>query len=170
MHDISIFTAGGTIDKRYNPIIGALEVGDPVIGSILARAGLRDGYPVITLLQKDSLDMTDSDREHVAGWVAASLSQRILITHGTDTMNETARHLAARPDIREKTIVLTGAMVPHGCHDSDATFNIGFAYASLSALPPGIYIAFHGEVWPHDTYVKDRELGRFFHLNTGTKE
>lgn len=152
-----LIATGGTIDKLYNPLTGNLDVGPPVLPAILATAGIR--AEVASVLRKDSLEITDEERATLAAFVAASPAQRLLITHGTDTMGASAVLIAASaPD---KTVVLTGAMVPYSIAGSDAAFNVGVAYAAAQCLPAGVYIAMHGQVLPHAQYVKDRAQGRF---------
>ena len=154
---IHFVATGGTIDKRYDPVSGLLEIGPPILPEVLATAGLM--VDVSPLLGKDSLDITDDERAALAAFVAASPARRLLITHGTDTMGASAAQIeAAAP---EKTVVLTGAMVPFRIAGSDAAVNIGFALAAVQLLPPGVYIAMHGRVLPHARYVKDRRQGRF---------
>lgn len=154
---IHLIATGGTLDKRYNPLTGQLDIGPPVLPEILAAAGI--ALDVSQVLKKDSLDITDAEREQLAAFVAASPARRVLITHGTDTMGASAALIAPRtPD---KTVVLTGAMVPWSVAGSDAAFNVGVAFAAVQTLPPGVYIAMHGRVLPHAAYVKDRTQGRF---------
>ena len=154
---LHLIATGGTIDKRYDPPTGNLYVGPPVIAEILATAGIQ--LPVSEILRKDSLEITDEERVHIAAAVAASPAQRILITHGTDTMGASARQIeAAAPG---KTVVLTGAMIPYSIQGSDAAFNVGIAFSAAQTLPAGVYIAMHGRVLPHAQFVKDRAQGRF---------
>ena len=154
---IHLVATGGTIDKRYNPLTGQLDIGTPVMPEILATAGI--ALDVTEALKKDSLDITEAEREQLAALVAASPAQRVLITHGTDTMGASAALIA--PRTAEKTVVLTGAMVPWSVAGSDAAFNIGVAFAAVQMLPPGVYIAMHGRVLPYTDYAKDRTQGRF---------
>ena len=155
-----LIATGGTIDKIYNPLTGQLDVGPPVLPAILAAAGLTaDDLAVTEVLRKDSLEITDDERARLAAAVAAAPADRILITHGTDTMGASAEVIAtAAPG---KTVVLTGAMVPYSVAGSDAAFNVGVAYAAAQWLPAGVYIAMHGRVLPHTAYAKDRSQGRF---------
>ena len=152
-----LIATGGTIDKRYDPPSGNLYVGPPVITEILASAGI--SLTVTEVLRKDSLEITDEERQQLAAAVAAAPASRILITHGTDTMGASARVIeAAAPG---KTVVLTGAMIPYSIDGSDAAFNVGIAFSAVQILPAGVYIAMHGRVLPHAQYVKDRTQGRF---------
>jgi L-asparaginase len=155
--DITIFTTGGTIDKVYFDAKGGYEVGLPMVPQLLQEARVV-GVAVVELLRKDSLQMTDADRELIRAAVANCAAARILVTHGTDTMVETG--LALR-QIPHKVIVLTGALQPARFTDSDAPFNLGLAMGAVQALPPGVYIAANGRIFPADKVRKNRELGRF---------
>jgi L-asparaginase len=155
--DITIFTTGGTIDKVYFDAKGGYEVGVPMVPQLL-QEGRVAGITVVELLRKDSLQMTDADRELIRAAVANCAAERIILTHGTDTMVETA--LALRP-VAHKVIVLTGALQPARFTDSDAPFNLGLAMGAVQTLPPGIYIAANGRIYPADKVRKNRELGRF---------
>lgn len=154
---IHLVATGGTIDKIYNPLTGQLDVGSPAMAEILATADAL--AEVSSILRKDSLEIDDTERAGIAAFVAASPRQRLLITHGTDTMGASAACIAVAAP--EKTVVLTGAMVPYRVAGSDAAFNVGVAYAAAQLLPPGVYIAMHGRVLPHAQYAKDRAQGRF---------
>lgn len=156
--EIIIFTTGGTIDKVYFDAKGGYEVGAPMVTQILQQGRVADGVRVIELLRKDSLNMTDADREAIRVAVAACPSQRIIVTHGTDTMVETAQVLRALAD---KVIVLTGALQPGRFADSDAPFNLGLAMGAVQALPPGTYIAANGQVFPATGVRKNLDLNRF---------
>lgn len=161
---IQIFTTGGTIDKVYFDAASAYEVGDPQISGILRAAGVAFEAPVEELLQKDSLEMTDADRTLVADRVRACGARHVVVTHGTDTMAETARTVAAAltegsgPD---KTVVFVGSLTPARFKASDAEFNIGFAIAAVQTLPPGVYVAMNGRVFDPQTVRKSRERNRF---------
>lgn len=141
---IKIFTTGGTIDKIYFDAKSEFQVGEPQIAEVLTEANVTFAFEVESVLRKDSLDMTDEDRQFIRARVAQDACERILVTHGTDTMIQTA--LALR-DIQGKTIVLTGAMQPARLRVSDAFFNIGFAIAAAQLMPPGVYIAMNGEIF-----------------------
>lgn len=157
---VQIVATGGTIDKIYNPLTGQLDVGPPVMPAILAAAGLSAAEcEVVELLRKDSLEITDDERQMLAKAIAGHPTDRLLITHGTDTMGASAIAIAAAAP--GKTVVLTGAMVPYSVAGSDAAFNVGVAYAAARLLPAGVYIAMHGAVLPHAEYAKDRSQGRF---------
>lgn len=155
---IKIITTGGTIDKTYFDAKSEYAVGDPQISDILREANVTVPYAVETLLRKDSLDLTDEDRARIHARVAAEPAERILITHGTDTMVDTARVLR---DVSGKTIVLVGSLSPARFKRSDAEFNIGFAMAAVQALPPGVYIAMNGRILTPDHARKNREQNRF---------
>ena len=155
---IQIFTAGGTIDKIYYDAKDDYTVGDPQIGKLLEEARVNFPYAVEALFKKDSLEMGAADRERVRRAVEATPARRVLITHGTDTMVETARALEGVPD---KTVVLVGAMQPARFLGSDAEFNIGYAVAAVQLLPAGVYIAMNGQVFRSGRVRKNRERLRF---------
>ena len=155
---VQIFTTGGTIDKVYFDVQSEYAVGEPLITEILREANVTAPYAIETLFRKDSLDLTDADRARIARRVRESGSRHVLITHGTDTMVETARALT---DVGEKTVVLVGALAPARFRDSDAVFNIGFAMAAVQALPAGVYLAMNGQVFHPERVRKNREASRF---------
>jgi L-asparaginase len=146
---IKVLACGGTIDKVYFDAKSDYEVGEPQILTILRESNVSINYDIESIVRKDSLEMDDKDRSEICRAVEASDSKRILITHGTDTMIETAKRL---DDIPGRTIVLTGAMEPARFRDTDAVFNIGCAVAAVQTLPPGVYIVMNGRVFdPHKT-------------------
>lgn len=155
---LEIIATGGTIDKIYADALSAFDTGAPAAPDILDRAGVVDDYTLTPLLRKDSLEMTDQDRSLILQQVRTSQAQQIIITHGTDTMVETARLL--KP-ISDKTIVLTGAMQPAICRNSDADFNLGGALALVQVLPAGVYIYMNGQVLDPDRAQKNRDMMRF---------
>lgn len=161
MERLKVFCVGGTIDKVYFDAISTYQVGEPQVLSIFEVANVTFVYDVVPLMRKDSLEMNDEHRASLREAVAEDPSEKILITHGTDTMVQTAEALA---DIPGKTIVLTGAMAPARFRDSDATFNIGFAVGALAALQGGTYVAMNGRVFPAGYVRKNREAGRFEEL------
>ena len=161
MNTIRVFTVGGTIDKIYFDAKSSYEVGPPNIGEILEGLRLNPFFKITSLMQKDSLDMTEEDRMVIFDAVSATSEKRIIITHGTDTMVETAKRLSG---IENKTIVLTGALEPARFRTSDAMFNIGAAVTAVQILPPGVFVVMNGEVFNHDKVRKDVELGRFVPL------
>ena len=146
---MKIFTTGGTIDKVYFDANSEFQVGDPAIEELLQAETPGFSYEVESLLRKDSLELTDADRQLIRDRVLADSSDKILITHGTDSMVATAMQLL---DIADKTIVLTGAMQPAKMRVSDAAFNIGCAVTAVQLLEPGVYIAMQGRVFdPRNT-------------------
>lgn len=155
---IEILTTGGTIDKVYFDANSKFEIGDSLLPELLTESNIHDGYEIHSLMRKDSLELTDADRQAILEAVKASASQRILITHGTDTMAQTAEVLKS---VADRTIVLTGAMQPARMRRSDATFNVGFAWAAVSLLPAGVYIAMNGEVFEAGSVRKNLEAQRF---------
>jgi L-asparaginase len=157
MH-IQILSCGGTIDKVYFDAKSEFEVGEPRIVEIFRRANVAFEYSIEPLMRKDSLDMKDQDRALIRSRIEASRQRRFLITHGTDTMPETAQILLG---LTEKTIVLTGSMTPARFEASDAEFNIGFAVGVLQTHEPGVYIAMNGCVFPAGHVRKNREAARF---------
>lgn len=158
MLKIRIFTVGGTIDKIYFDEKSSYEVGPPNIAAVLADLSLNIDYSVSSLMQKDSLEMNVKDRQIILQHVEAAEEDKIIITHGTDTMTDTAAALAR---IKHKTVVLTGALQPALFKNSDAMFNIGCAIAAVQTLPANIYIAMNGQIFTHDNVRKNIELNRF---------
>ena len=155
---IMIFTTGGTIDKIYFDQKSEYQVGDPQAKGVLEKANVVVNYEVESILKKDSLDLTDSDRELIRAKVESSPYDRVIVTHGTDTMIKTARALES---ISGKTIVLTGSMYPAQFKESDAVFNIGCAIASVQILKPGVHIAMNGRIFDPRCVRKNVELNRF---------
>ena len=155
---ITIFTTGGTIDKVYFDAQSEYEVGEPQIAEILRMVGAQVQYSIETIFRKDSLDLTDEDRQEIRRRVEDVDARRILITHGTDTMVLTGEALA---DLTDRTVVLVGSLTPARFKNSDAEFNIGFALAAVQTLPPGIWIAMNGCVFPYDKVRKNRKMNRF---------
>ncbi len=159
---INAIAVGGTIDKIYFDAKSKYEVGEPAIRKMLNDLPIHLDVNITPLMAKDSLEMTDEDRAHVKHAVRNSEEDKILITHGTDTMPDTARELA---DVKGKTVVLTGALTPAIFKDSDAQFNVGGALAALQALGEGVYIVMNGQVFNALNVRKDRELNRFLTLD-----
>ncbi len=155
---IKFYTLGGTIDKVYFDAMSRYEVGPPRAKEILKEARVNFEYSIKSLAKKDSLDMTDTDRKRLADALLADDCDRIVVTHGTDTMVDTAMALKA---VKDKTIVLTGAMEPAGFKSSDATFNLGFAVAAVQTLLPGVYITISGRVFDPARVRKNRDLKQF---------
>ncbi|GAB2511153.1 asparaginase domain-containing protein [Lysobacter humi (ex Lee et al. 2017)] len=158
MDSLCIVTTGGTIDKIYFDDKSDFQVGEPQIGRILDEIGVAFRYSVIPIIRKDSLHITDADRELVRATIEAQPASHVLVTHGTDSMVQTARVLAA---VEGKTIVLTGALNPARFHGSDAVFNIGTAVGAVQCLPPGVYIAMNGRIWNPLRVRKNVEANRF---------
>ncbi|HEY8234882.1 MAG: asparaginase domain-containing protein [Vicinamibacterales bacterium] len=156
---IRVFITGGTFDKSYDEIEGRLDFKDTHIQEMLRLGRCRVPVEVRTLMMIDSLEMTDADRELILQNCRSAGEERIVITHGTDTMTDTARVLgeARLP----KTIVLTGAMVPYAFGSSDGLFNLGSALSFVQALPRGVYVAMNGRCFAWDDVVKNREQGVF---------
>ncbi len=157
---VRLLVTGGTIDKIYDATEGRLGFEHTKVLEMLrqSRVPLPEGC-VQTVLLKDSLEMVDADREAIAAACRASPEEHLVITHGTDTMVMTAAHLAET--VSGRTIVLTGAMVPFSVNHSDALFNFGFAFAAARLLPPGVYVAMNGSVFPWDRVIKNRVAGWF---------
>lgn len=157
---ITFFCTGGTFDKIYFDAQSKFSVGEPQIIPLLKEANISLNYDVQSVLKKDSLDMTDNDRQLVSQKVIACTNEKIIITHGTDGMVATAQHLAKK-DLGNKTIVFVGAMQPARMRYSDATFNLGFSVSAVQLLPAGIYISMNGCVFPHDNVTKNLTAGQF---------
>ena len=158
MDNLLIVTTGGTIDKVYFDAKSDYQVGEPQIGRILQELGVAFRFHVIPLLRKDSLFIDNSDRELMRATIAAQAERCVLVTHGTDSMVETAKVLRT---ISDKTIVLTGALNPARFEGSDAEFNIGCAVGAVQSLPPGVYIAMNGRIWDPAKVRKNVAANRF---------
>jgi len=156
---IKIFVTGGTFDKEYNELTGKLFFKETHLSEMLSLGRSRIEVEIATLMMVDSLDMTEADRETIARRCRECTEERIVITHGTDTMVETAKYLAKT--IRDRTVVLTGAMVPYKFGSSDGLFNLGSALAFVQTLPHGIYISMNGRCFSWDNVRKNREIGEF---------
>jgi L-asparaginase len=156
---IRIIATGGTFDKQYDELQGKLGFADSHLPEVLARCRLTlpNALDILPLL--DSLDMTDADRQRVLAACQTASEKAIIVIHGTDTMRETGEVLGAAN--LQKTIVLTGAMIPYKIDNSDAMFNLGMAVGVAQTLPPGVYVAMNGQVFPWDNVQKNRTLGRF---------
>ncbi|HKK69389.1 MAG TPA: asparaginase domain-containing protein [Bacteroidales bacterium] len=155
---IKVFAVGGTIDKIYFDAKSEFQVGEPQIQEVFDVANVTFDYDLEALIAKDSLDMTDEDRQIIHDRVSEAAEDLILITHGTDTMVDTARYLN---DVKDKTIVLTGAMQPARMKTSDAVFNIGSAVGALQALPKGTYVAMNGIIFKPENVRKNVNAGKF---------
>lgn len=158
MDQLCIVTTGGTIDKIYFDDKSDFQVGEPQIGRILEELGVAFRYNVIPIIRKDSLHLTDKDRELLRATIAAQDATHVLVTHGTDSMVESAKVLAS---LAGKTIVLTGALNPARFRGSDAEFNIGTAVGAVQSLPPGVYIAMNGRIWDPTKVRKNVDANRF---------
>ncbi len=156
---IRVFVTGGTFDKEYDELHGRLFFKDTHLPEMLRTARCRVDVRVRTLMMIDSLDMTDADRRAIADQCRAAEEARIVVTHGTDTMAETARALLAAGI--GKTIVLTGAMIPWAFGSSDGLFNLGSALSFAQALAPGVYVAMNGRCFAGDRVRKNRDTGIF---------
>jgi L-asparaginase len=159
---IRVFVTGGTFDKEYDELSGRLYFKDTHLGEMLRLARCRAEVEVETLMMKDSLDMGEEDRTVIVERCRSAADPRIVITHGTDTMAETARVLhSARLG---KTLVLTGAMIPYAFGSSDGLFNLGSALSFAQVLPAGVYVAMNGRALPGERVRKNRETGIFEEL------
>jgi L-asparaginase len=157
---IRVLVTGGTFDKEYAELTGRLYFKDTHVPEMLARGRCRLDVTVETVTMIDSLELDDRGRETIVGRAAGAAETAIVVTHGTDTMVETARALAAA-GIAAKTIVLTGAMVPYAFGSSDGLFNLGSALSFVQVLPPGVYIAMNGQHFPWDQVRKNTVVGVF---------
>jgi L-asparaginase len=158
MEELLIVTTGGTIDKIYFDDKSDYQIGEPQIGRILEELGVAFRFSVIPILRKDSLHIQEPERELVRATIAAQPARHVLVTHGTDTMVDTAHVLQS---IAGKTIVLTGALNPARFRGSDAEFNVGCAVGAVQSLPPGVYIAMNGRIWNPDKVRKNVAANRF---------
>ena len=164
---IRIVVTGGTFDKEYNELTGALFFKDTHVPEMLRLGRSRVEVTVQTLPMMDSLDMTADDRQRIVDACRAAADTRIVITHGTDTMVDTARVVAGDPQLAAKTIVLTGAMVPYAFGSSDGLFNLGSALSFVQTLPPGVYVAMNGRYFEWNAVEKDRGAGIFVSRQEG---
>ena len=155
---IKILTTGGTIDKVYFDEKSNYEVGAPQIGQVLERSDVIFDYSIATLCHRDSLDLTDEDRRRIHDAIRNDEHRLFIVTHGTDTMVQTARMLQ---DIPDKVIVLTGASQPARFRGSNAIFNIGCAVAAVQTLSPGVYVAMNGRIFDSDKVRKNPDTRRF---------
>jgi L-asparaginase len=158
-NSVRLFVTGGTFDKEYDEINGRLYFEDTHLPEMLRMARCRLDVQIRTLMMVDSLEMTDADRDLIARNCREVPERRIVITHGTDTMAATAAVLAR--EVPDKTIVLTGAMIPIAFGSSDGLFNLGSALTAAQTLPPGAWVAMNGRVFPGDAVRKNRDTGVF---------
>ena len=158
---IRILITGGTFDKQYDEIHARLVFRESRVGEMLSLGRCRVDVHLRTIMMVDSLDMTDADRQAIVQNCLHCDETQILITHGTDTMVETAQALATSAGMEGKTIVLTGAMIPYAFGSSDGMFNLGSALSFVQVLPPGVYVAMNGRYLRWDEVRKNRETGVF---------
>lgn len=155
---IRVIATGGTIDKVYHDALDDYAVGEPQVVPVFTAAGVGFDYVVESLLRKDSLELTDADRALIRERVLAAREQRILVTHGTDTMVRTALALG---DVGGRVVVFTGALQPARMRSSDADFNLGLAVGAVQLAAPGVYVAMSGSVFPAHAVRKNRAARRF---------
>ncbi|MCX7834350.1 MAG: asparaginase domain-containing protein [Ignavibacteria bacterium] len=157
---ILFIQTGGTIDKDYPRLTKGypFEITEPAVQRILENINPSFDFEILPLLQKDSLDLTEDDREEIYNACLNTEINKIIITHGTDTMIDTAKKLA---EIKDKVIILTGAMRPERFSNSDAGFNLGVAIGAANVLERGVYIAMNGQIFDCQKVVRDSETGRF---------
>lgn len=155
---IDIFCAGGTIDKVYFDAKSNYHIGEPQIKNILSELTLNIDTSITSVLKKDSLEITEDDIQTLYKAIEASASDKVMVTHGSDTLVTTAKHLSS---IKNKTIVLTASLQPALFKVSDATFNIGMAFAAVQTLPFGTYVAMSGRIFDYNKVIKNREAGIF---------
>jgi L-asparaginase len=158
---VVVLTTGGTIDKIYFDAKSDFTVGDSVVDDLLREAHVAAPYAVVEVMRKDSLDLDDADRQAILEAVRNRPERCVIITHGTDTMTDTAGVLSA---VRGKTIVLTGALSPARFAQSDATFNVGMAFAAVQTLADGVYIVMNGQVFESGAVMKDVANNTFVRL------
>ena len=155
---LKIITTGGTIDKIYFDAKSEYQVGEPQIGEVLKEANVALEYETVSLLRKDSLDLTDEDRQLICRTVESAAERHVIVTHGTDTMIDTARELKGLTD---KVIVLTGAMQPAKFRFTDAVFNIACAVTAVQLLPVGVHICMNGRIFDPERIRKNRQVNQF---------
>jgi L-asparaginase len=158
MSGILVLTTGGTIDKQYFDALSEYQITESIISRLLEVARVRHPFRIEEVMRKDSLDIVEADRAALVDRITRAPEKRIVITHGTDTMADSAQALAG---IAGKTIVLVGALTPARFAESDAAFNLGMAFAAVQAAAPGVYITMNGSVFNGTHVRKDREAGTF---------
>ena len=156
---IHIFSTGGTIDKVYFDAISEFDTGEAQANRVLAEGNVVKAYTVTEICRKDSLDISQEDRFTLIEAITNVSGEQVVVTHGTDTLVETAESIASA--ITDKTVVLVGAMQPALMRLSDAPFNLGFAFAAVQLLPKGVYLAMNGQVFSYDQVCKNRDKGCF---------
>jgi L-asparaginase len=169
MMQIRILVTGGTFDKEYDELTGQLYFRDTHVQEMLRRGRARLELAIETVMMIDSLEMNDGGRAAIVTRCREAAEQAIVVTHGTDTMVDTARTLAAA-GLAGRTIVLTGAMVPYAFGSSDGLFNLGSALSFVQVLPPGVYIAMNGRQFPWNGVRKNRQTGVFEATEDGPQE
>lgn len=168
MKNIRIFVTGGTFDKEYNELTGELFFQDTHLPEMLRKGRSQVPVDIRTLMMIDSLEMTDADRDLIARHCIEAEEDKIVVTHGTDTMAQTAAALAGK--VKGKTIVLAGAMIPYKFGSSDGLFNLGSALAFVQTLPHGVYVAMNGRWFNWNNVRKNKQSGQFEELNTRLNE
>lgn len=163
--NLRVFVTGGTFDKEYDELTGTLHFNATHLPEMLQRGRCMLEVEVDVLMMIDSLEMKDSHRQQIVEACRNAAESQIVITHGTDTMVDTARVLAEQ--IAGKTVVLTGAMVPYAFGSSDGLFNLGSALSFAQTLPAGVYIAMNGRCFPANNVIKNREVGVFEESQSG---
>jgi len=163
---IRILITGGTIDKEYDPLTGELTFPKSHLSNMLNQVRCKVKFVLEEVMLKDSLQMTSEDREEILKKCIDCLENKIIVTHGTDTMVETTRILGK--NVRGKTIVLVGAMIPYAFGASDALFNLGCAFSAVQVLPQGVYITMNGEIFTGDNVRKNKESGEFEEISHST--
>lgn len=153
-----IVTTGGTIDKVYFDAKSNFEVGASVVNDLLKQAHVRAPFRIVSPLRKDSLELTDADRQLIRATIAARPERQVVVTHGTDTMTDTAAVLS---DLNDRVVVMTGALAPARFAETDAVFNVGMAVAAVQTLSAGVYIAMNGEIFNWREVRKDRTQNAF---------
>jgi L-asparaginase len=156
---IRILITGGTIDKEYDPLRGELTFSKSHLSNMLNQVRCRVRFILEEIMLKDSLEMRGEDREEILKRCTACSENKVVVTHGTDTMVETAKFLGK--NLKSKTVVLVGAMIPYAFGASDALFNLGCAFSAAQTLPPGVYITMNGKIFSWNNVRKNRESGEF---------
>jgi len=156
---IRILITGGTIDKEYDPLRGELTFSKSHLSNMLNQVRCKVRFILEEIMLKDSLEMRGEDREEILKKSMNCSEDNVIVTHGTDTMVETARFLGK--NVKGKTVVLVGAMIPYAFGASDALFNLGCAYSAAQTLPPGVYITMNGNIFLWNNVRKNRETGEF---------
>jgi L-asparaginase len=156
---IRILITGGTIDKEYDPLRGELTFSRSHLSNMLNQVRCKVGFSLEEIMLKDSLEMRGEDREEILKKCAHCSENNVVVTHGTDTMVETAQFLGK--NLKRKTVALVGAMIPYAFGASDALFNLGCAFSAVQTLPPGVYITMNGKIFSWNNVRKNRESGEF---------